>query len=203
MSKARTRALIVAWSGLLALAVPAVTFAQSVSVFQGLIKHINRQIQQDKRAFHDAEVCVQWFYKQQKKPTLPKAEGIAWSGQPINASNCAARYPGGIDAAREDFSATQSALSLSLTFYEFALVGDRNDDDRYSAAELQDIVESFGLAYDQARPASAYLAELQTTFDMVHKAGGMEKLMTGMNALYDKGYRLTPRDRSAIDHVSK
>jgi hypothetical protein len=201
MTSQRASALIVAWLSILWLAIPAT--AQSVNVFQGLVKHINRQIQRDKKAFHDAQVCTEWFYKQQKKPDLPKAEGISWSGQSINTSDCANRYPGGINAAREDFSATQSALSLSLTFYQFALVGDRNDDDRYNADELQDVLESFGLAYDQSHPASIHLTELQTTFDTVHKAGGMEKLMAGMNTLYDRGYRLSPRDRAALDRITK
>jgi hypothetical protein len=209
MSLARTRVLIVAWLGLLWLSGPSIASAQSVNVFQGLTGHINRQIQQDKRAFHDAQLCTEWFYKQQKKPNQPKAEGIAWSGRSaearpaLNTSDCPARYPGGLKAAREDFSSTQSALSLSLTFYQFALVGDRNDDGRYSPAELQDMLESFKLTYDRNRPDSIHLIVLTDTFDSVRKAGGMERLMTGMEALYDKGYRLTPHDRSTIDKITK
>ncbi|MBM4120344.1 MAG: hypothetical protein FJ248_05515 [Nitrospira sp.] len=192
---------IVAWIGLLWLVSPVA--AQSVNVFQGLITHINRQIQQDKRAFHEAERCTDWFYRQEKKPPLPKAEGIAWHEQPINTYDCPARYPGGINAAREAFSRTQSALSVSLTFYQFVLVGDRNDDDRYNTAELQDVMESFGLTYNRDRPTPAFLAELEATFDAIHQAARMEKIMAGMNTLYERGYRLTDRDRSAIEHVSK
>jgi hypothetical protein len=136
-------------------------------------------------------------------------EGIVFSSrQPdaylaVQTSDCPARYPDGLKAAREDFSSTQSALSLSLTFYQFALVGDRNDDKRYNAAELQDMLESFGLAYDGSRPASAHVTALTSTFDGLHKTGGLERLMTSMGTLFDKGYRLTPRDRSALDQVSK
>jgi hypothetical protein len=205
----RMRTLIVAWFGALWLSGPAIAAAQSVNVFQGLTGHINRQIQRDKRAFHDAQLCTEWFYKQQKQPAQPKAEGIAFSRRQadvyrtIRASDCPGRYPGGLDAAREDFSTTQSALSLSLTFYEFALVGDRNDDGRYNPAELEDMLGSLELTYDKNRPDSVQLIVLTGTFDSLRKAGGLERLMTSMGTLYDKGYRLTPRDRTTLDQITK
>ena len=201
MSSQRVRALIVAWSAGLWLWCPSPASAQFADVFRDFTDHIERQIKQDKQYFVDAEFCIQWFYKQQKKPGQPKAEGISLPA--LHTSDCPARYPGGLNAAREDFSSTQSALSLSLTFYQFALVGDRNDDKRYNAAELQDMLESFGLSYDRSRPASAHVTALTSTFDGLHKTGGLERLMTSMGTLFDKGYRLTPRDRSALDQVSK
>jgi len=180
-----------------------------MDVFQGFTGHIERQIKQDKQYFVDAQTCTEWFYKQQKKPNQPKAEGIVFSDRPpaihpaVQTPDCPARYPGGLNAAREDFSSTQSALSLSLTFYQFALVGDRNDDERYSAAELQDVLASFGLSYDRSGPASAHVTALTSTFDGLHKTGGLERLMTSMGSLYDKGYRLTPHDRTTLDQITK
>ena len=203
------RALIVALFAGLWLWWQGPVAAQSVDIFQGFIGHIERQIKQDKQYFVDAQTCTEWFYKQQRKPDQPKAEGIVFSDRrpdvylAIQTSDCPARYPGGLNAAREDFSSTQSALSLSLTFYQFALVGDRNDDGRYNAAELQDVLESFGFSYDGSNPASTHVAVLTSTFDGLHKAGGLERLMTSMGTLYDKGYRLTPHDRTTLDQLTK
>lgn len=205
----RPSALIVAWLAGLWLWWPCPVTAQSVDVFQGFTGHIERQIHRDKQSFVDAQTCTEWFYKQQRKPGQPKAEGIVFSGrQPtvrpaVQTSDCPARYPNGLNAAREDFSSTQSALSLSLTFYQFALVGDRNDDERYNHAELQDMLASFGLSYDGSRPTSVHVTALTTTFDSIRKAGGLERLMTSMSSLYDKGYRLTPKDRTTLDQLTK
>jgi len=180
-----------------------------MDVFQGFTGHIERQIKQDKQYFVDAQTCTEWFYKQQRKPDQPKAEGVTFSNRrpdiypAIQTSDCPARYPGGLNAAREDFSSTQSALSLSLTFYQFALVGDRDDDGRYNAAELQDMLASFGLSYDRSHPASAHMTALTTTFDGLHKTGGLERLMTSIGSLYDKGYRMTPQDRTTLDQITK
>jgi len=203
------RVLIVAWFGSLWLWCHGLASAQFVDVFQGFTGHIERQIKQDKQYFLDAQTCTEWFYKQQKKPDQPKAEGIVFSDRPpvihptVQTPDCPARYPGGLNDAREDFSSTQSALSLSLTFYQFALVGDRNDDGRYNAAELQDMLASFGLSYDRSRPASAHVTALTSTFDGLHKTGGLERLMTSIGMLYDKGYRLTPHDRTTLDQITK
>jgi len=209
MSSQRVSACIVAWSAGLWLWCPDLASAQFVDIYQDFTGHIERQIKQDKQYFVDAQTCTEWFYTQQKKPNPPKAKGIVFSGKlpaihpAVQTSDCPARYPDGLNAAREDFSSTQSALSLSLTFYEFALVGDRNDDGRYNTAELQDMLESFGLAYDGSHPASTHVTVLTSTFDGLHKAGGLERLMTSMGTLYDKGYRLTPHDRTTLDQITK
>jgi hypothetical protein len=209
MSSQRINALIVAWFACLWLWSPGPASAQFADIYRDFTGHIERQIKQDKQYFVDAQACTEWFYKQKKKPAQPKAEGIAfWNRRPraypaIQTSDCPARYPGGLNAAREDFSSTQSALSLSLTFYQFALVGDRDDDGRYNPDELRDILESFGLPYDRSRPASAHVAALTSTFDGLHKTGGLERLMTSMSTLFNKGYRLTPHDRSTLDQITK
>lgn len=209
MSGQRSSALIVAWLLALWPCSPGSAAGQSVDVFQGFTGHIERQIQQDKQYFVDAQTCTEWFYKQQKQPDRPKAEGIGFSGRQsdahpaIHTSDCPGRYPGGLNAAREDFSFTQSALSISLTFYQFALVGDRDDDSLYNSAELQDVLESFGLSYHNSGAASVHLAALNSTFDGLHRTGGLERLMTSMSALFDKGYRLSERDRSTLDQITK
>jgi len=93
---------------------------------------------------------------------------------------------------------------MELEFFKEAkLVGDRNDDERYNAAELQDVLESFGLSYDRSSPASAHVTALTSTFDGLHKTGGLERLMASMGTLYDKGYRLTPKDRTTLDQITK
>ena len=186
---------------------PSAVAADQDEVFGLLAGHIQKQILADKQTFVGAQTCTEWFYKQQyQKPPRPKVEGIAFrptrtTRLPGEAPDCRTRYPGGLAAAREDFSRTQSLLSLSLTFYEFALVGDRNDDQRYSTGELRDMLESFGLPFDAAHTSAAHLATLQAAFDKVHSTGGLESLMTSMSTLYDKGYRLTRRDRAALDRV--
>lgn len=209
MPSQRIAALIVAWSAALWLWGAGIAPAQSTDVFLGFTGHIERQIHQDKQFFVDAQTCTEWFYKQQSQPDRPKSEGIGFSGRrpevlpAIHASDCPGRYPGGLNAAREDFSSTQSALSISLTFYEFALVGDRDDDRLYNAGELRDVLESFELTYDRNRPDSVHLMILTDTFDTLRKTGGLERLMTGMGTLFEKGYRLSERDRSTLDQITK
>ncbi len=183
------------------------------NLFGPFTAHIQRQIQSDKRGFAEAQTCTVWFYKQlQKKPPKPGGQMVSFrtglrtdlrAGWKIfETAECQARYPGGLDAAREDFSRTQSSLALSLTFYEFALVGDRNDDGRYSPAELKDILESFGLLYETERPPAVNLTALNEKFDAIRKAGSLDVLMASMGILYDKGYRFTNRDRAALNRIS-
>lgn len=180
------------------LSVPASTDPEDI--FRSFTFHIRQQIQVDKKVFVDATTCTELFYKHlYEKPAQPKLEGV--SENALTLPDCRTRYPRGLQDAREDFSRTQSALSLSLTFYEFALVGDRNDDERYSARELQDIIESFGLFFDSFRPPSSHLATLNAKFDDVLKTGNLDHLMASMGVLYDKGYRFTAQDRSALDRV--
>jgi hypothetical protein len=181
----------------------------SSDVFASFTRHIQLQIRSDKQSFAEAHTCTEWFYKQNgKKSTRPPAQGVSMPAEretlrPVfEVSQCQTRYPGGLDAARQDFSRTQSFLTVSLTFYEFALVGDRNDDGSYSAAELQDILSSFGLAFDEAHDQGIPLAALNAQFDQLHKAVGLDVLMTSMGILYDKGYRFTSTDRDEVNRIS-
>lgn len=179
-------------------------------IFEAFTAHIQEQIRSDKRTFLDADACTQWFYQQQKQiPPRPPAQGTAFtparqSPRPVlETRECQTRYPGGLKAAREDFSRTQTSLSLSLTFYEFALVGDRNDDGHYNAVELRDMLESFGLPFDGLVVPVVHLAALNGKFDAVHKTGSLDVLMTSMGTLYDKGYRFTRQDRAALNRISE
>ena len=45
------------------------------------------------------------------------------------------QYPGGLDDGPQGFNQPEVPLSVSLTFYEFALVGDKDDNNTYSANE--------------------------------------------------------------------
>ena len=117
------------------------------SVFQAFTSYIQRQVEADKQLFVDASSCTEWVYKRERdKSREPRAEGIAlrpsrpgpdapdapnaMGTERVSSIDCRSRYPRGLEGAREDFSRTQSTLSLSLTFYEFALVGDRDDDNQ-------------------------------------------------------------------------
>jgi hypothetical protein len=195
--------------GILSLAVPS---ARAEDVFALFTQHIRRQVTIDKQAFAIASTCIQWFYRrEQQKPPRPPVQKAAWQrgAQPeadridraFSTADCESRYPGGLGSVREDFSRTQSSLSLSLTFYEFALVGDRDDDGHYSATELQDVLQALKLAFDPSSTAAAHAAALTATFDTLYKAGGMEGLMAGMGLLYESGYRLTASDQAALNRV--
>lgn len=179
------------------------------NIFASFTAHIRRQIQADKEGFAQAQTCTEWFYRQQRnKPAQPPVLGVSFRPVPAadrgsaQASDCASRYPGGLDAAREDFSRTQSALSFSLTFYEFALVGDGNDDGRYSQRELKDILESFGLSFRPGDASETQTDVLTAHFDAVRKTGGLDILMASMGLLYDKGYRFTAPDRADLNRIS-
>jgi hypothetical protein len=186
------------------VALPGAGAAESESVFAGLTAHVGRQIQSDKQSFVSAERCTAWFYRQREHtPAAPRIQGVRYRPAADRAAeDCRAQYPGGIEAAREAFGRTQSALSFSLTFFEFALVVDRDDDDRYSARELQDMLESCGLPYEPGVPESRQLGALTAHFDALHRAGGLERLMAGMSMLFDKGYRFSRRDRAVLEKMS-
>lgn len=180
-------------------------------VFQAFTAHIEHQVEVDKRVFAEASECTQWFYKQERRKGSPPpaVQGVRWGPGAARATarprpvalDCNALYPGGLVAAREDFSRAQSTLSLSLTFYEFALVGDRDDDQQYSDLELRHIVESFGLTFNPGLPSVLQASTLNAQFDSVHKAGEFDVLMNGMGKLYDQGYRFTFRDKEALNRI--
>ncbi len=172
-------------------------------VFRGFTGHIGGQIQSDKREFVDAESCTIWFYKQQQQPPAPQAKKTSYSRRRAAAGpECSARFPN-LETARGEFSRTQSALSVSLTFYEFALVGDRNDDGEYNAVEIKDMLEAFGLSFEAELAARAYLEQLNAKFDGIHRTASLEPLMSGLSTLYDRGYRFSPQDRAELDKISQ
>lgn len=175
-------------------------------VYQDFTRHIQRQIQTDKAAFAQASTCTNWFYQQEKQKPAPAVV------QPIrldpvlespNREDCLRLYPGGLESVREDFHRTQTALSVSLTFYEFALVGDRNDDNRYSREELRDLFLSLTLAYDSRQAPGRQAEALAARFDDWYRTKNLEQLMNSMGQLYEKGYRVSSADRAELDRVSK
>jgi hypothetical protein len=172
------------------------------TVFQQFTQHIGRQIHRDKQAFSQANGCVSWFYKEKKTPP-PAVQGISWNATPSSRPemDCLRDYPGGMDDARDDFAKTQALLSVSLTFYEFALVADRNDDAIYSPAELHDLFRSLSLAHNEGDPATTLVTALTERFDSWYRSRNMDALMQGMSDLYERGYRVTPSDRVELDRV--
>jgi hypothetical protein len=172
------------------------------AIFQQFTQHISRQIHKDKQAFAQANTCVSWFYKAGKTPP-PSVRGIGWnpslSSQP--EADCLRNYPSGMDDARDDLAKTQALLSVSLTFYEFALVADRNDDAIYSPVELQDLLRSLTLSYHDGQPTPKQVTALIERFDNWYRNRNMDALMQGMSDLYERGYRVTPSDRVELDRV--
>ncbi len=179
-----------------------------IDIFSRFTQHIHRQADTDKQAFATASQCMNWFYKQQRqRPAPPEVQRIAWSEgsgsllAATDASDCRSRYPEGIDAVRTDFQRTQALLSLSLTFYEFALVGDGDDNSLYNSRELHDVLLALDLSSEPSLGADAHLVSLTATFDALHSSRGMEALMNGMGKLYDQGYRVTTADKDRLNRV--
>ncbi len=172
------------------------------AIFQQFTQHIGQQIHKDKQAFAQANRCVSWFYKTKKTPP-PAVQGISWNATPSSQSevDCLRIYPSGMDDARADFAKSQTLLSVSLTFYEFALVADRNDDAFYSPTELQDLLRSLTLSYHERDPTPKQVMALTERFDSWYRSRNMDALMQGMSDLYERGYRVSPSDRVELDRV--
>lgn len=171
-------------------------------IFEQFTRHIGQQIHKDKQAFARASSCMTWFYHKAKAPP-PTAQGISWQAESHPEVDCPRAYPGGINEARDDFSKTQSLLSVSLTSYEFALVADRNDDATYSRTELQDLFRALALPYDERDQAQKQIALLTERSDSWYRNRNMDALMQGMSDLYERGYRVTPSDRSELNRVMR
>ena len=176
-------------------------------VFRGFTSHISEQIRRDKQDFFEAQTCTSWFYNQMgKKPqagnSQPENISFQFSSQPEDKYGCANRYPGGVEglhAAREDFSNTQRSLSFSLTFYEAALVGDRDDDGQYNGGELKDLFESLGLSFEDQLPSDQYLVSLKGKFENLRDTKELLPLVRSMESLLEKGYRFTSADQEALN----
>lgn len=181
--------------------------AEPPDAFGALTAYVAQQIQSDKIVFVGAQRCTEWFYKQLKqKPPRSQTHTIIFtpieSDTSDSASECRTRYPDGLESARHAFSQAQSALSISLTFYELVLVGDRDDNHRYSENELKDLLESFKLPFHEVLPATAHVDALTAQFDLARKENTLEAVMVSMGLLYEKGYRLTTADRTALNNLS-
>jgi hypothetical protein len=204
-----TRYLVIVVSLSWMMSEPAYPFAADTSdVFSTLTRYVARQVETDKVIFVGAQRCTEWFYKQLKqKPSRSQTHTIAFTpvgadGQSDSSSECRTRYPDGLESARQAFSQAQSALSISLTFYELALVGDRDDNHRYSEEELKDLLGSFKLPFQDTLEATAHVDALTAQFDLARKGNTLEAVMISMGLLYDKGYRLTTGDRMALNTLS-
>lgn len=206
----RCLVIMVALCWMMTEAVYAFT-ADTSDVFSALTRYVARQVETDKVIFVGAQRCTEWFYKQLKqKPPRSQTHTIAFtpveSDRPDrrsdSTSECRTRYPDGLESARQAFSQAQSALSISLTFYELALVGDRDDNHRYSEEELKDLLDSFKLPFQEILPATAHVDALTAQFDLARKGNTLEAVMISMGLLYDKGYRLTTGDRIALNTLS-
>lgn len=172
-----------------------------IEVFRGFTDHISKQILRDKQNFYVAQSCTSFFYKKSKKPHEPQVNKISYvpASEPPVDLDCSTRYPKGLDEAREAFSHTQQTLSLSLTFFEFALVGDGDDDQQYAGRELRDVMESFGVRFEDHLPSTRYVTSLNRLFDAVMDKGEIETLTKSMSILLSKGYRFTPADQAALN----
>ena len=171
-------------------------------VFAEFVHHIAQQITRDKFDFAMAESCTSWFYEQLKKSpgVRPDVKQLSFVTEEDRSHACAGRYPG-INEARQAFAETQSTLSLSLTFYQLALVADRDDDERYDAGELRDMLDSLNVAPLQGDHLQL-LAKLKGKFDDVREAIAFTTLTDSMQALYSKGYRFTDADQAAMGRVT-
>lgn len=179
--------------------------ALDTPVFPSFTSHIMKQVSIDKQAFVKASTCLSWFYHELKKPKPPVVEGVAWRPASSVAleHDCPTLYPGGMNEARDDFTKTQTLLSVSMTVYEFALVADYNDDQTYSTAELHDVFLALSLNYDEAESPSTSAEKLTSQFDRWYRSKSLEEVMKGMSHLYERGYRVTVRDRAELDEVMR
>lgn len=214
MNRGPSKIAVIWWvsaaSLLCALTPPSIAAPyDNLDVFVQLTQHIRRQADSDKREFANASQCMNWFYRrEQHKPSPPAVQGVSWAipdriraGTIQSQQDCDARYPGGLDAVRQDFQRTQTSLSLSLTFYEFALVGDGDDNGAYSSHELQDILRALELPPQSAQGVLGHIKALTGRFDSMHQGRSLESLMAGMTKLYDQGYRFTAADKSNLDRL--
>jgi hypothetical protein len=169
--------------------------------FQGFTKHISIQIGKDKQQFAVADTCTAWFYKQMGRKPRPEVEQIHFI--PLNRKardlDCASLFPEGLEQARRAFGDTQQHLSLSLTFFQMALIGDGDDDQQYSAGEIHDVLESFGLPFQSGQMLGRYQEILTSLFDTIRSEVKFQFLMEGMQTLMNKGYRFTEADQSALN----
>lgn len=170
-------------------------------VFQAFTQRIGTQIGKDKQEFAIADSCTVYFYQHLKKKPRPEVERIHFFPLSKTGLNydCGKLFPEGLEQAREAFGNTQQRLSLSLTFYQMALVGDGDDNQEYSAQEIQDMLEAFGLPYLEGLPHGGYVIALTGLFESIRNEVQFKFLMEGMQVLMNKGYRFTDTDQAALN----
>jgi len=174
-------------------------------LFQGFLKHVHAQIIKDRREFSIADTCTVWFYQQQQPRPQSEMEMVRLiSTQQIDPNHeCAKRFPGGLEAARDGFGKAQQDLSLSLTFFQMILIGDRDDNKEYDLQETRDVVEAFGLPFYRHQPVTEYLVHLTGLFDRIRAEMEFKGLMDGMQILMNKGYRFTEADQEGLNEELK
>lgn len=170
-------------------------------VFQAFTQHIGTQIGKDKQEFAIADSCTVYFYQLWNKKARPEVERIHFS--PLFRTgldlDCVRLFPEGLEQAREAFGNSQQLLSLSLTFYQMALVGDGDDNQEYSAHEIHDLLEAFRLPFQEGRPLGGYMNALTGLFDSIRRDIQFKYLMEGMQVLMNKGYRFSEADQRALN----
>ncbi len=175
--------------------------SHGTDVFQAFTQHIGAQIGKDKQEFAIADSCTVYFYQHWNKKARPEVERIHFS--PLSRTgldlDCRKLFPEGLEQAREAFGNMQQRLSLSLTFYQMALVGDRDDNQEYSADEIHDLLEAFGLPFQEGQPLGGYMRPLTGLFDSIRRDVQFKFLMEGMQVLMNKGYRFTEADQRALN----
>ena len=191
------------FGALLFFLTPALSVGGEAGIFRAFTEHISKQITKDVYEFSEAQTCTEWFYRKMRKAPYVKPEVERTSGRKVDRGDaehpCTTRYPKGIESARERFSQTQSSLALSLTFYQFALLGDKNDDEEYDGGELRDVLESVGVVFFVNEP---HLPQLTQKFDAVRQAFEFEVLTDGMQQLFQKGYRLSEFDQGQMNRIT-
>lgn len=189
--------------GLLSSLVQSVEASPGSDVFQSFTQHISVQIDKDKQAFAQADVCTAWYYKQMGKqpPAAAKVEKIHFMpvSQPDPPVDCVKRYPNGLESVREVFGSTQQRLSFSLTFFQMALISDGDDDHAYSTKEMHDVLEAFDRTYQSGQSVDQYVSQLIRVFERTRPELQFPVLMAGIQTLMGKGYRLTKADQTALN----
>ncbi|HBP88014.1 MAG TPA: hypothetical protein DD706_09990 [Nitrospiraceae bacterium] len=180
---------------------PMAWASPGTDVFQSFTQHIGAQIGKDKQEFAIADSCTVWYYRNLNKKPRPEVERIQFL--PLSKAgpdvDCVKLFPEGLEQARQAFGNTQQRLSLSLTFYQMALVGDGDDNQEYSAHEIQDVLEAFGLPYLDGLPEGGYVIALTGLFDTIRRDVQFKVLMEGMQMLMNKGYRFTNSDQKSLN----
>jgi len=80
-----------------------------------------------------------------------------------------------------------------------ALISDGNDDHAYSTEEMQDVLNAFDRTYRNGQSVDQYVSQLIRVFERTRPEMQFPVLMSGMQTLMDKGYRLTKADQIALN----